>query len=434
MKKYFTQIIFFTFLYLSSAVLAFAQVSNIAFTTSPQTVSLNIISEPITIQAQDGQGNPYQTPETIDLEFISSSLTGEFLGSTGNSATKYMSTNTANRTFYYKDSTEGSFTITVNATGRDSGKEWSKSQQIIVSGSGETLPSSSQTSTSVSNATTKSTTLSSSSVSSGNNQLDVSISGGDRMTIVGSPISFQAIVKKSSTKDSRISFNWSYGDGTVGTGQMPSHTYKYVGDYVVVLNAKDGNNYSVSRIKVKVLDSSLAMKIGLEFIEITNNSNNEINLFNWKLISEGRGFIFQPDTIILPHATIKIDNSLLTMTEKRIENTVLMNFLDEDILVINKEEQSSPDFGKMAFEIESINQEALVILEKLQRRGDEEAVLGASTQKVEKEVEEEVIQAEEKVAVVKEEEKVEPNIIYEAPKEVSFVSKLTNFIKRVLFD
>lgn len=430
MKKYFTQIIFLTFLYLSSFVITFAQVSDIVFTTSPQTVRPNVLSEPITIQAQDGQGNPYQTPETIDLEFISSSPTGEFLGSTGNSVTKYMSTNTANRTFYYRDSTEGSFTLTVNATGRESGKEWKESQQIVVSGSGSVLQNSSETRTSVSTPAPKASNLSASSVSSANNQFEVAISGGDRLSVIGSPISFQAIVKKSGSKDGRVLFNWSYGDGEVGSGNMPSHTYKYAGDYVVVLNAREGNNYSVSRIKVKVLESDLEMKIGDGFIEITNNSNNEVNLFNWKLVSEGRGFIFQPDTIILPQSTIKIDNSLLSMTEKRIEGTVLKDFLGKDIVIINKSTQQSTDFEQIAYEVESINKEALVILDKLKDRAEGE-VLGEAVQKIE---EEEVVSTKEHAEIAIKEPKQAENIIYEIPKEESLVSRLTNFIKRVLFD
>ena len=108
-----------------------ADISKIVFTTEEQHIKQNELSGPITIQVQDSSGNTFQTPETIDLEFISSSETGEFLGSTGNPATKTMSRNTSNRTSYYKDSNEGSFVLTIKAVGRESGKSWEASQNIL---------------------------------------------------------------------------------------------------------------------------------------------------------------------------------------------------------------------------------------------------------------------------------------------------------------
>jgi hypothetical protein len=113
---------------------AAADVSFIAFTTEPQSINPNELSDPITIQTQDANGNSFQTSETIDLVFESSSPTGEFLGSTGKAAQKFIRRNTANKTFYYRDSAEGSFTLSISARGRDSLKEWSPSQPITVSG------------------------------------------------------------------------------------------------------------------------------------------------------------------------------------------------------------------------------------------------------------------------------------------------------------
>lgn len=125
------------------AVSAYAagDVSSIVFTTEPQSIKPDELSGPITIQTQDASGNSFQTPETIDLSFKSSSPTGEFLGGTGKSASKVtMSKNTANRTVYYRDTSEGSFTLTANARGRTSALEWSANQQITISGTETSAP------------------------------------------------------------------------------------------------------------------------------------------------------------------------------------------------------------------------------------------------------------------------------------------------------
>lgn len=127
--------VLFLIIFLSEPSIALADISRIVFTTDPQTITPGTLSEAITIQTQDENGALFKTPETLDLIFESSSGSGEFLGGTGKSAQKYMSKNTGNRTFYYKDSSEGNFTITITATGRDSGSTWSASQEITVSAS-----------------------------------------------------------------------------------------------------------------------------------------------------------------------------------------------------------------------------------------------------------------------------------------------------------
>ena len=116
-KKYF----FVTLLVLLPAVL-YAQVAKIVFTTEPQTVKPTEISGTITIQLQDSVGSSYKATETVDVEFQSSSASGEFLSpSSENVVTKTISTGSANKNFRYRDSTNGTFTITIKATGRTSG-------------------------------------------------------------------------------------------------------------------------------------------------------------------------------------------------------------------------------------------------------------------------------------------------------------------------
>jgi hypothetical protein len=304
-----------------------AQISQIIFTTDSQSVAPNVLSGPITIQTQDSTGASFPTPETIDLQFISTSPTGEFLGSTGNPVTKTMSTNSANRTFYYEDSTEGSYTLTVDATGRNSHAEWSASQGIVVSstptGSTNTSDSSSDTATSSSDTTTTtniatpsatadtiiSTHYSYLPLSDFEAQQTLSVSAGrDRLAVVGNPLQFQA---EASLSDDTVNYTWTFGDGTTGTGKLTKHIYAYPGTYAVVLNASLPDANAVSRTTVTVVDPKLeVVEANNQYIKIKNDASQEINLYGWEIISEGKGFTFPMDTIILAGQSVCFPNNV----------------------------------------------------------------------------------------------------------------------------
>jgi hypothetical protein len=413
-------------------LLAMAEVSKISFTTEEQTIKPGAISEPITIQTQDSSGNPFQTPETIDLEFVSSSATGEFLNSSGNPATKTMSVNTANRTFYYRDSSEGAHTITVNATGRTSLTEWSASQKITVTSG----TSSENTGGEVLSETTgfqESKTLSATSGSSApsyatqSTLLEVS-AGGDRITSPGSPINFQAQIKKNTVSNQAVSFSWSFGDGNVGVGALVSHSYKYPGDYAVVLNAKAGNIFAVSRLKVKVINPLISLALQDGYIEISNDTNSEINLFNWKLVSGNRGFIFQPDTIILPKSKLKIDKSLLTMKGEAESGTMLKNYLGEAVSFIPL--TSKNEVNDIAAKADEVQRQTYALVSKaielnLVEESPAPKIRAAKTEQAASVSL--ASQGEAPVQADSPDTQENQNILYEVPEERSFISKIVAF-------
>jgi hypothetical protein len=416
-KKLFPKFLFFAFLFLIFPAVSFAEISKIVFITDAQSINPSVLSGPITIQAQDSSGNVYQTPETLDIQFISTSATGKFLGSTGNPVTTYMSKNTANKTFYYKDSTEGTFTITINIRGRESGVELTASQPISIS-SGAVSESSNDSTASETSTSEENTT---SVISSPNAKLEV-VAGSDRATAPGSPIWFQATVKKNATlTDSKL--NWSFGDGEVGTGFLVSHTYKYPGDYVVVLSARAGDIFSVSRLKVKVVEPSLSVKDTGEYLEVSNNGDTEVNIFNWKIEDAGKGFVFQPDTIILPHASVRFDKSLLKM--KGLDNSLgisLKNYLGQEVFAAAP--APKVDLNAVSKNIENIKKEIAVV----QVRAENLGLVSPASQQLAasiKAISPDVSVNEGEVATGTE------NVIYEAPKSESLFVKLTNLIKRV---
>jgi hypothetical protein len=416
MKNKFPKFLFVVALFFIFPVFSFADTYKISILPAdPLTISPNTLSGQMTVQSQNENGEQSKTTEKVTLNFDSSSPTGQFFTVSGGDINKYkyISSGDINRNFSYKDSTEGTFTITVNAKGETTGKEWTATQQITVSSGsaatpGEVLSASDQSPSSESvSSGTESTTEK---VSSLNSQLEI-VAGNDRTTSPGSPIWFQATVKKNTT-GTGPELNWSFGDGNVGVGPTVSHTYKYPGDYVVVLSSRAGDIFSISRLKVKVIKSDLSVKDGGEYLEVSNNGSSEVNLFNWKIENNGKGFVFQPNTIILPHSSIKLDKSLLLM--KGFDNSLgisLKNCTGEEVFSVAPTKEVNS--GEVSKTLSSIKEMALAVQSEIPK-------VEIKTEKPK-----EIIADLQQIATGTE-------IIYESPKTEGFLKRAWKFVAGLL--
>ena len=430
MKNILLKILFVIFIFLVP-VISFAEVSKIVFITEPQTIKPDILSGPIKIQFQNANGEVVLAGETLKLSLESSSATGKFLNDSGGTLSTTINSNWTSRTFYYQDSTEGTFTITVDLGGTN----LSADQSITISNSAVENNNSSTNDSSDSETSSKSSSSSSAvssltEVSTPGHKLEI-FAGDDRTATPGSPIWFQATVKKNTTGESTLNFHWSFGDGCVGTGEKVSHTYKYPGEYVVVLSADAGKFVSVDRLEVKVIDPTVVVKVGDKFVEITNNSNSEINLFKWRLENQGKAFVFQPNTIILPKSSIKIDQNLFNLkANNNNKNVILENALGEEIF----SESEKIDEKEISMALENIKNQtyglvdeaisAKLITEKtgvFQKtpKGDFSEVKGEHSEQ--ENIAESVASSS------------EGNIIYEVPKSTGFIKGMMNFLTN-LFD
>lgn len=312
------------------ALAATTNIERLVFTTEPQSISPDTVSTSIIVQAQNAGGTAESVDETNDVIFTSSSPTGAFLNSSGNPVTTTMNKNTSSRTFFYKDSMVGAHTLSVSVKGRTSGATFSAGQLITIgTGSGETPNSSEQaTSTSgTSTVTTTSSTTESDSVDtvstthvsshSGSEEVSNFVSiklgvdaGRDRIISINTPIHFLAKVEDSpSGVYSSVLSSWSFGDGTLSTGREVDHIYKFPGEYNVVLNITVGNTHATDRVRVKVIEPSLTITKVVRgpggYVEIKNDSSDEINLQAFKVSSGDENFFFAPDTILSPHSETK---------------------------------------------------------------------------------------------------------------------------------
>ncbi|MEQ1561571.1 MAG: PKD domain-containing protein [Nitrospira sp.] len=302
MKK----IIFFVTATLFFTNVAYADVSQFVFTTDPQNIAVDKLSDTITVQSQNSSGSSEDITETYDVVFTSTSQTGQFLSTSGNPVSTTMSKNTANKNFLYKDSNSGTHTITVKATSRSGSKTFTASQNIVV-GTTENIP----TSTDDNKTTTTSSTVDVSNdntsahsspapLSNTESKIDFEISAGrDRLTVVGNNISFQVVpTKLQNINKDTVYYEWSFGDGTTGQGSLVSHAYVFSGEYSVVVNAKSSDNQAVSRLLVKVISPDFSIKRVVGGVEIENKSKTEVNLEGWSLKGDTKTFVFPKDTLI----------------------------------------------------------------------------------------------------------------------------------------
>lgn len=137
----------------------------------------------------------------------------------------------------------------------------------------------------------------------------VSVNAGrKRLASVGAPVEFRAVTSGFRETDGSLELLWSFGDGAHAYGKVVRHIYALPGTYQVVLNANQADtNQAVSRTSVEVIKPEIKINQATpEFIELKNNSKQEVNLSFWKLKHHGQEFIFPIDTIIAANNSIKL--------------------------------------------------------------------------------------------------------------------------------
>lgn len=302
-------ILFFAALFAFSAS-ATSHVAQFVFITEPRTAKPNEISEEIIIQAQDESGNPVSPGETLDLEFISSSPTGEFLNSSGEPVSKVWNSNWKNRTFYYRDSVEGTHTLLLKATGRTSRKTWEASQKITVSGENSAAPSS-QPSDYIAGG------RHANGAPPAENSVQASIqayAGEDRAVAVGSEINFLGHATGLDGKPlDTARFWWNFGDGESKEGRSVGHIFMIPGEYTVGLHVSSGEYAASDYLKVQVIPNQISVSSVLVgekgYLKIKNPSSIEIEIGGW-IIEDGadKRFTVPPKTRIGSGAEVAFVN------------------------------------------------------------------------------------------------------------------------------
>lgn len=333
-----------SFIFLSAPFLVNAEVSKIVFTSNPQTIKPEQISEVLSIQAQDSSGSSSNTTQTVCLELLTTSSSGEFSSNNTNwepVSLLTMNKGSANRNFYYKDSSAGTFSLTVKASPRpdtetrpcpswpveERSATWVAKQDVVI-GSGAVVA----TQTAVVQAPVSGVEILFS------EQKIYAEAGDDKTIIVGAEEKFVGKAlgfKKELLEGAR--YKWSFGDGSTSNSREAVHTYDYVGEYVAVFRVDYYNYSATDRINIKVIKSQLTIsEANSEFIKLSNSSGSEINISNWLFRFDGLTFRLPETTVIKSKGELIIPNSISHLKIGSDKELVELLYPDSSVAYVYK--------------------------------------------------------------------------------------------------
>jgi hypothetical protein len=248
MKKYFLGI-GLSFLMAGVAMASTSDVSQLVISTPPQSVAPGALSDAITIQTQNTEGTPVSVSETQHFNLRSSSQTGQFVTSTGNPiSTFYISKDTTQRTFYYRDATAGTYAITVTGVEHPA---WVATQEIVVGSGGS--PTGEETGNGEEGAEGEEAEVSAyagaatlSKPAKPSKPLTVD-PGRRRLVSVGVPVNFRAKVTGGVNDGRSQIIRWSFGDGDSALGREVAHAYFFPGTYIVMVNVEQAEESDARR-------------------------------------------------------------------------------------------------------------------------------------------------------------------------------------------
>ncbi len=138
--------------------------------------------------------------------------------------------------------------------------------------------------------------------------------GEDKTSAVGALVEFRGMAFGFDDKPlANARFVWNFGDGATKEGQNVFYSYRYPGAYAVTLDISSGE-YAVSdRLAVKVVPAEISIsevKPGENsFIEIYNNSKEELNISGWQVSFGTQSFFFPKGSYIRPQSYLVVSNS-----------------------------------------------------------------------------------------------------------------------------
>lgn len=314
---------------LISPLVACAEVSSFVFTSTNTLDSSG--RNTISIQAQNSSGEKENTTQTGCLEVKTTSASGNFFASSNSIdpvsvLVLTINKNSANRNFYYEDSSDGSYVFSLKIAYRPDGEScssdwatkgwapsWIASQSYKVGDGGvennppiESNPPPTQTTNETGNTTTFPV----------DQRVFAEITLNTKSLIAGAQffISGEGYgLEKKPLANAR--FLWNFGDGTVKSGQSVAHTYKNPGDYLIVLDVSSEKFSGTARQLVSAIKSPLSISITKNddgnLVKISNDASVELDLSGWFIESQDGRFTIPLHTIVLPKKYLIFDPEVL---------------------------------------------------------------------------------------------------------------------------
>jgi len=242
--------------------------------------------------------------------------------------------------------------------------------------------------------------------------------GRDRITVVGNSLVFQAnIIKSQGINEQGINYIWSFGDGSVGHNKLAEHSYRFPGEYNVILNASYLDKQAVSRLAVKVIMPEFQIKKVDGGIELHNKTKQEVNLNGWTFSSKFKNFKFPIDTLVGADKKIIFSDMVTGMS---IGEVSLKSPFGE-IFSSFSEHKESIDDQKIILEME---QEVLALQSNIQNleKASQKPSIIPTIQATE--IQENTPAPEPDPVLPPVEQNTSARVIFEAEKKAGFVNKM----------
>jgi hypothetical protein len=144
--------------------------------------------------------------------------------------------------------------------------------------------------------------------------------GENKIVIVGADVPFEAsAVMGDKRLATDANYFWNFGDDTTAEGKKVFHSFKFPGEYIVVVDAYAGGSTNNTRVYVKVVEPSLSVKLDKynddKFVQINNTSNDEVELGGFLIKSSGGEYEYTSTLSkhfsILPMKSVKVGKDAL---------------------------------------------------------------------------------------------------------------------------
>jgi PKD domain len=151
--------------------------------------------------------------------------------------------------------------------------------------------------------------------------------GENKIVLTGAEVVFTGRALDSDKRNiSSGEFNWSFGDGFTKSGSKEvKHIYHFPGEYTAIFEVSNGERVEEDRVYIKVIDSQIGISVGgdrgVNFVELTNNNNEEIKLDGLTLREIGeasstiKSFTFPKNFSILPKRSIRVINEVTKFSD-----------------------------------------------------------------------------------------------------------------------
>jgi hypothetical protein len=308
---------------------AYADAGSFSVSTEPQTIAPSTASGAITVTS----GTPVTASTCVLLS--SNSASGQF----SSSATNWtpvpvvtMSKNTSNRSFFYKDTAEGTFTLTIRIVQKPdtvsaSCASWADAASAvqetlthsITVGTGSGQPSSEDNHDSTSSGSTTNTppqqTQTTVVGSVGSETLHVTIKTQGVVVVGGGSFFSGSASDSHGPTGNGTRYLWNFGDGATDEGQTVFHTYMYPGKYVATLTAGSGNEAGIVRTTIDATPAQVGVLAQPDgSVVLSNQSSQELNIGLWSITSATSTFSIPQDTILLANMSVRFSPQVMHMS------------------------------------------------------------------------------------------------------------------------